>query len=544
MAATALTLLALPLSAAASGSTTGATFGSSSGAATGAASRTEAAAAAPVAAAPSTPLTLASDAGSVLAVGSGGDAATPASVLAAPAGAASAARRAGAGVVSDEWFTTMAHSWGWDAASRSIVGSYPQMVSSGLQVSNWPEVEPRAGHFDWTHLDREVGAIIANGDRPTVNLGYTPRHAVARAVGIKDPIGPGTSSINDVPVRAKWQTYVRAVTRHLAANPDVKGRVSYTIWNEPNSPVFWGGTVREMATLVADASRIIRAESPSSTVVSPPMPLRTKDALKWIDAFYNPAANGGHRMGALLDEAAFNPYPEVEHENANGWSTGRRYPAIALPGPERAAVLMREARRILRRHHVRLPLSINELNYGLGGGITGQAIEPRIPNPKGSGTISGQSTYISRTVLALTQQRLARIGWFRWDSIHIPVNRKRYVAYEGVQVAGWGHHPHAAPGTDLLSPAGWAWNNTIDLIRGWKPTGCHTRADRWTCTYRHPSTGATRTFIWTTSAVKSARSAVSAGPGSLAFDPRSGDWKPVSDKRLPVRVTPVMVERR
>lgn len=458
--------------------------------------------------------------------------------------ALSAATRGGRGVVSDDWFTTMAHSWGWDEASHAIVGSYPQMVSSGLQVSNWPEVEPRPGHFNWTHLDREVEAIIANGDRPTVNLGYTPRHAVARAVGIPNPIGPGTSSINDVPVRGKWQAYVRAVTRHLSANPVVKGRVSYTVWNEPNSPVFWGGSVREMASLVADASRIIRTESPSSPVISPPMPLRTKDALKWIDAFYNPATNGGHRMGALLDEATFNPYPEVEHENARGWSTGRRYPGIALPGPERAAALMREARRILHRHHVRLPLSINELNYGLGGGITGQAIEPRIPNPRGSGTISGQTAYMSRTVLALTQQRLARIGWFRWDSIHIPINRTRYVAYEGVQAHAWKIDPHAAPGTEYLSPAGWAWNSTIDLIRGWKPAGCRTGSAWWTCTYRHPGTGATRVFAWTPKAAKSGRTTLPAPAGTLALNPRTGTWDLVTTKRVPVQSTPVMFEHR
>ena len=445
-------------------------------------------------------------------------------------------------VVTDAWFTTMAHSWGWDAASRTIVGSYPQIVSNGIQVSNWPEVEPRPGTFDWTHLDREVGAILEAGDRPAVNLGYTPRHASARAVGIANPIGPGTSSINNVPVRGKWQNYVRAVTRHLSAHPDIQGRVNYVIWNEPNSPVFWGGSVREMASLVADASRIIRAEAPKSKVVSPPMPLRTKDALKWIDAFYNPAANGGHRMGALLDEAAFNPYPEIEYENANGWSTGRRYSPLALPGPERAAALMREARRILGRHKVRLPLSINELNYGLGGGITGQAIEPRIPNPKGRGTISGQSSFMARTVLALTQQKLARVGWFRWDSIHIPINRKRYVAYEGVQVAGWGQS-HTDPGTELLSPAGWAWNNTIDLIRGWAPTGCKTKADRWTCAYRHPGTGATRTFVWTTKATKSGRTNVKVGNAALALDPRTGEWKTVKGNRVPVRVTPVMVQR-
>jgi hypothetical protein len=458
--------------------------------------------------------------------------------------AAVAAKRGGGRVVTDDWFTTMAHSWGWDEASRTIVGSYPQMVSNGLQVSNWPEVEPRPGKFNWTHLDREVAAILDAGDRPAVNLGYTPRHAVARAVGIPNPIGPGTSSINDVPVRAKWQNYVRAVTRHLAQHPGIQGRVDYVVWNEPNSPVFWGGSVREMAGLVADASRIIRAEAPKSKVVSPPMPLRTKDALKWIAAFYNPAANGGHRMGALLDEATFNPYPEVERENANGWSTGRRYPALGLPGPERAATLMREARRILNRHRVRLPLSVNELNYGLGGGITGQAIEPRIPNPNGRGTISGQSTYISRTVLALTQQRLARIGWFRWDSIHIPINRKRYVAYEGVQVAGWDTDPDAAPGSELLSPAGRAWNTTIDLIRGWVPTGCRTRADEWTCTYRHPDTGATRTFVWTTSPAKSGRANLPASPNTLALNPRTGGWEQVTSSRVPVRSTPVMIERR
>lgn len=447
-------------------------------------------------------------------------------------------------MVSDDWFSTMAHSWGWDEASRSVVGSYPQMISGGLQVSNWPEVEPRPGRFDWTHLDREVESILAHGDRPTVNLGYTPRHAVARAGGIKDPFGPGTSSVNDVPVRGKWQAYVRAVTRHLATNPDVQGRVDYVIWNEPNSPVFWSGSVREMADLVSDASHIVRAESPTSTVISPPMPLRTKDALKWIDAFYNPAANGGHRMGALLDEAAFNPYPEVEHENARGWSTGRRYPATALPGPERAATLMGEARRILKRHHVRIPLSINELNYGLGGGITGQAIEPRIPNPDGRGTISGQAAYMSRTVLALTQQRFKRVGWFRWDSIHIPVNRKRYVAYEGVQAYDWAPNPHAAPGTENLSPAGWAWNNTIDLIRGWKPTGCRTSANRWTCTYRHPDTGATRTFMWTPKASHSGRTTIAAPTGTLALNPRSGDWEPVTGSHASVRATPIMLERR
>jgi hypothetical protein len=61
-----------------------------------------------------------------------------------------------------------------------------------------------------------------------------------------------------------WRDYVQAVAQRY------KGSVRYyEIWNEPNDPTYFIGTVPQLATLTAEASKVLKAVDPGITVMSP-----------------------------------------------------------------------------------------------------------------------------------------------------------------------------------------------------------------------------------------------------------------------------------
>jgi hypothetical protein len=60
------------------------------------------------------------------------------------------------------------------------------------------------------------------------------------------------------------------------------------LWNEPDNPIFWSGTIPELSKMCADAAAIIRKMDPSAIIVSPSPTGYKPD--NWLSKYY--AANG------------------------------------------------------------------------------------------------------------------------------------------------------------------------------------------------------------------------------------------------------------
>jgi hypothetical protein len=126
----------------------------------------------------------------------------------------------------------------------------------------WTNLEPLQGQWNWQPLDAWVSAAQANGVNDIVlTLGQTPEWAssdpgVVTYYGAGAPAPP--KNIQD------WRDYIQAVAQRY------KGIIRYyEIWNEPNDPTYFIGTVPQLVDLTVEASKILKAVDPQNTVMSP-----------------------------------------------------------------------------------------------------------------------------------------------------------------------------------------------------------------------------------------------------------------------------------
>ncbi|HEY1220540.1 MAG: carbohydrate binding domain-containing protein [Bryobacteraceae bacterium] len=126
----------------------------------------------------------------------------------------------------------------------------------------WTSLEPQQGVWNWQPLDIWVAAAEQHGVQDILlTLGQTPPWASSNPddvnyVGAGAPASPTDNQY--------WRDYITAVAQRY------KGRIRYyEIWNEPNDPTYYTGSVAELAELTAEAYGIIKSVDPGNTVLSP-----------------------------------------------------------------------------------------------------------------------------------------------------------------------------------------------------------------------------------------------------------------------------------
>jgi hypothetical protein len=162
--------------------------------------------------------------------------------------------------------------------------------------TSWTALEPVKGVWNWQPLDTWVAAAQQHGVHDILlTLGQTPGWAstnpdVVNYVGAGAPAPP--ADIQD------WRDYISAVAERY------QGRIRYyEIWNEPNDPTYYTGTVAELAQLTAEAYSILKAVDPDNTVVSP---------AAYLPGYLDQLLQAG--VGSNVDMIAFHFY-ETPPEN-------------------------------------------------------------------------------------------------------------------------------------------------------------------------------------------------------------------------------------
>jgi len=110
--------------------------------------------------------------------------------------------------------------------------------------TSWTSLEPQQGVWNWEPLDIWVAAAEQHGVQDILlTLGQTPPWASANPddvnyIGAGAPAPPTDNQYGATIITAVAQRY--------------KGRIrNYEIWNEPNDPTYYTGTVDELAELTA-----------------------------------------------------------------------------------------------------------------------------------------------------------------------------------------------------------------------------------------------------------------------------------------------------
>ena len=239
----------------------------------------------------------------------------------------------------------------------------------------WRQIETSPGVFDWSVVDAAVNTARAAGLKPMLVLGQTPQfHATNRKA--PGAYGPGSTSM---PRTAAWTRYVTAAAKRYGTTVD------YQIWNEPNVANYWTGTVAQLASLTATASKAItKAAGRKATVVAPAFPLRLKGQQKWFKKYWaSKVSRKG--MASYVDVVSLNLYP------------------LANQGPEASMKLLAFAKKSLPKAARKLPVWNTEINFGLLGGATAKTA----PDAK-------QAAFVARTLLLNAASPISRVYWYGW----------------------------------------------------------------------------------------------------------------------------------
>jgi hypothetical protein len=324
-------------------------------------------------------------------------------------------------------------------------------LGKGLATS-WPFLEPSQGQYNWLALDAYVAQAQSHmtpGTNSPVTLYWTNANVPQWAAkdpstcsvypGTTPPIYGCTSTVSNIQYFNDFMTAL--VTRYL-------GTIQiYELWNEPNVPNVYTGTLADLATLTSSEYNIIRQINPSATILSP-----SSTAAPYLLSYLTTA---GAPLG--FDAVAIHGYPNVVMND------------------------MPEALVGFKTVNVKLAM----LQAGVG-------VKP-IWDTEGSWGDEGinaindpdlQVGFVARSLLLHWSVGIQNMYWYGWDA------------------PNWGTLDYPSPGVGI-TPAATAWGVTFDWMVGASmPTPCSANGGStylavYTCQLTRPG-GYTALAVWDT----------------------------------------------
>jgi hypothetical protein len=179
---------------------------------------------------------------------------------------------------SNEQLTTSRGSLGLHI-HRPLQAPWPEFSFSAWRLLDagvsWRSLQPDRQTFDFNRLDLWVNIAKQKKVEVTYVFYATPVWASARPT---EAGANGAGSAAEPSDLEDWRRYVRTVATRY------KGRIQYyEVWNEPNWKNFYTGNWTQLATLVREASTIIREVDPDAKIILPG--LASELGLSVIDDF-------------------------------------------------------------------------------------------------------------------------------------------------------------------------------------------------------------------------------------------------------------------
>lgn len=163
---------------------------------------------------------------------------------------------------------------------------YQRALLLGAGWNRWPLywnwVEPEPGEWDWDAYDEQVIRDLRHGlNINAIFLGRPDFHADGnRIAGLNEPIFADGSDFpgadKTINPENPWAVYVyETVSRYMpggelaqtGAIPSGAGIRVWEVWNEPDLPAFWSGSVRDYARLLKVAYLATKHADPAAQVM-------------------------------------------------------------------------------------------------------------------------------------------------------------------------------------------------------------------------------------------------------------------------------------
>jgi hypothetical protein len=254
---------------------------------------------------------------------------------------------------------------------------------------SWPWLEPVQGKWNFTELDKLVDLAARHKVDILLPLGLSPQWASAR---------PNEKSSYSLGFAAEpadinnWRIYVRTVALRY------RGKIRYyEIWNEPNLPGFFSGSVETMITLTKEAAKILKEVDPTVVVVSPSATAPGSGPV-WIEKFLK---QGG---GQYVDIIGYHFY-------------------VSPQPPEDMVPLVSTIKGIMTKYAVSKPLWNTEAGWFMANEKT-----PVIAAASGfkSKVLNKDEAmaYIARSYILNWAVGVERFYWYAWDNGEMGLTEK------------------------------------------------------------------------------------------------------------------------
>jgi hypothetical protein len=270
----------------------------------------------------------------------------------------------------------------------------------------WPQVEPRAGEFDFAALDAIVSTAAKSGVRVLPFVYGTPDWLAA------NPARPPLSAAGQSAWRGFLQTLVLRYGSHgelwSSGSPRVPIR-QWQIWNEPNFLLFWRPrpSASGYAHLLRVSARTIRAADSSAQVVAAGLAPVEGGMLPWTFLRKLYEVPGVRRS---FDLAAVHPYSTTVGGMAYQVRKARQVMAAGGDGAK--------------------PLLVSEL---------GVASDSLLPTGFNWGA-KGQASFLRRAYGLLLRDRarwhIAGVDWYAWRDMSAADPHCVFCEYAGLFDAG------------------------------------------------------------------------------------------------------------
>lgn len=268
--------------------------------------------------------------------------------------------------------------------------------------TEWNDIEPSNGTYDWTGLDDAIALGRSAGITSFVYTFWsTPTWASSNASQscILTSIENYTGCAAPPAHIGDWDAFVKAVVSRY------KGVIQYyELWNEANLAETFSGNVSEMVTMAQHAYDDIKQIDPSAIVIAPsvsrvgiaPYSPGCISSECWLAQYL--LAGGGRYADAI----AFHPYACFDNDSACA-QLGIACPQNAI---ETCAGMPIETEvssihSIMATYNVSKPLMVTE------GGFPGDIISENL-----LGTAEQQAAYVSRWYIVQASENVSMAVWF------------------------------------------------------------------------------------------------------------------------------------
>ena len=335
---------------------------------------------------------------------------------------------------------------------------WPSVGFGGIRLldsqTSWAQLNPAAGVYDWTMLDRWLSVAEAHGlggndliftftSVPTWASSKPRDTSCAHGPGSCDP--PDDLNADGTGSNQHWKDFVNALAIH------VRGRIGYwEVWNEPYWKPYFTGTPAQIVRLAQDLHAIVQATDPNAKVLSPAgsdMHVSLSNPC-WAAKNMNQYFAAG--IGSYIDIVNFHAYYAAKN------------------GPNRPENFISEVQCIRS-----MMANYGQQNKPLWASEGGWAHMSDLPDP------DDEAAFVGRAYLLLWSQGVSRFYWYRWSNSHSGTLWDR--------------------SNGLLKP-GIAYGNVYDwLVGATMITDCAQQASQiWTCFFTL-SSGAPAEAVWSLS---------------------------------------------